>query len=84
VTIRDTIETSAKETVCKAFEVTRCAQELFEEEKIPASVLKHAVKLCEAGLPYAAENELKNYLVRSMLSDLFTDAPAVPHEQIFE
>lgn len=74
-TLKDQIEAAAKAALDKAQEVIRAAQELHHEGRIPESVLTEAVKLCESGLPYAAEQNLQKVLMRQMLEDLYFDMP---------
>lgn len=74
-TLKEQIEASAKEAVDKAQEVIRAAQELHQEGRISTSALTEAVKLCEGGLPFAAEQNLRKVLVMQMLEELSCDLP---------
>lgn len=77
MTAKEQLESSVAQTVEKTFEMIRCAQELYEEQKISEMELHRALELCEAGLPFAAEVELRQILVRKelALTTVFQDDP---------
>ena len=74
-TLKEQIEASAEQAVDFAQDVIRCAHELLQEQRISPDVLSETVKLCESGLPYAAEQGLRTILAKQMLQDFYTDLP---------
>ncbi len=73
--LREQIETSAEQAFDLAQEVIRCAHELLQEQRISPEVLTETVKLCERGLPYAAEQGLRTILAKQMLEEFYSDLP---------